>query len=214
MGISPSQARPGNERPGSSPAYRRTAGDRDRGQAAAAPRPRRRVLTRSPLERWPPRRGDRGAPLHGGDAAERGERPSTGPTSPTRPTATGCWSPSAGARRTRRARRRTSPVRGRAVSPAPGPCGPPRPRCRRTASRRSRRRRWGCGLASELTSRGASTTDVMPRRELEDEPDGGAPTSAGGNRGARGRYGCRLAADPHAGWDQRLSVPSSPVRIW
>ena len=70
--------------------YRRTAGDRGRGQTrpfggvgpgrrprhlrpAAAPRPRRRVRPGRPRAR-PPRRGDRRAPLHGGDAAERGEQ--------------------------------------------------------------------------------------------------------------------------------------------
>ena len=45
--------------------------------AAAASRPRRRVRPGRPRAR-PPRRGDRRAPLHGGDAAERGERPALG----------------------------------------------------------------------------------------------------------------------------------------
>ena len=40
------------------------------------------------------------------------------------------------------------------------------------------------GLASELTSRGASTTDVMLRRQLEDQPHGGALLRRC-NRGAR-----------------------------
>ena len=43
----------------------------------AAPRPRRRVRRRR-REARPARRGDRGAALHGGDAAERGERPPLG----------------------------------------------------------------------------------------------------------------------------------------
>ena len=42
--------------------------------------------------------------FHGRDAAQRGERRYAGPTASTRPTATACSSPSAGARRIRRAR--------------------------------------------------------------------------------------------------------------
>ena len=38
------------------------------------------------------------------------------------------------------------------------------------------------GLASELTSRGASTTDVMLAGELEDDPDGGALLGRGDRR--------------------------------
>ena len=52
---------------------------------AAAPWPRRRVRPRRPRARPPRRRG--GAPLHGRDAAERGERPPLGPNGrkPTSP---------------------------------------------------------------------------------------------------------------------------------
>ena len=77
-------------------------------------RPRRRVR-RGRRRAGPPRRGDRGAPLHGGDASERGERPAVG-------------------------RRRRGGRRGRDVGG-----GPPRARRPRTRSCRSRRRWWACG---------------------------------------------------------------------
>ena len=111
---------------------------------AAAPRPRRRVRPRRPRAR-PPRRRDRRTPLHGRDAAERGQRPPLG-------------------RRRRRGRRRRGaghrppeqdepggrddgrPVReGRRRPRFSGRCGPRRARRPRTASCRSRRRWWGCG---------------------------------------------------------------------
>ena len=60
---------------------------------ATCERPRRRgrgvEYAEVAVERGRPRRGDREAPLHGGDASERGERPAVGPTSPRRPPATG-----------------------------------------------------------------------------------------------------------------------------
>ena len=101
------RVRPGNERARILAGYRRTAVERGRGQArpfgaadltrrprqlppASSSRPRRRVRRGRPEAR-PPRRGDRGAALHGGAAAERGERPPVGRQSPSLPPATGCW---------------------------------------------------------------------------------------------------------------------------
>ena len=67
----------------------------------AAPWPRGRVRPGRPRA-WACRCGDRGTAVHGGDAAQRGER--VAPTSSIRPTATACSSPCAAARPTRRAR--------------------------------------------------------------------------------------------------------------
>ena len=167
--------------------YRRTAGGRGRGQArpfvaadlaavlATCHRPRRRVRGCRPRAR-PARRGDRG------DASERGERPPVGRRrrGGRRRRRAGDGPPrqdEPGGRDEGRA------VREGAMSPSRSRrCGPPRARRPRTKSCRSRRRWWGCGfqaaaraagvepvtahsgrvgLASELTRRGASTTDVM-----------------------------------------------------
>ena len=101
--------------------YRRTAGDRGRGQArpfgvsdlaavlATCHRPRRRgrgveseevALERGPLATD----GDRGTAVHGGGCGAARSARCAGPTSLIQPTATAFSSPSAGARRTKRAR--------------------------------------------------------------------------------------------------------------
>ncbi len=79
-------------RPGPSAPLRGGGPDRRPRQLppASSSRPRRRVRRGRPEAR-PPRRGDRGAALHGGAAAERGERPPVGRQSPSLPPATGCW---------------------------------------------------------------------------------------------------------------------------
>ena len=109
--------------------YRRTSGDRGRGQArpfgvsdlaavlATCHRPRRRgrgVESRPDRHRAGASRcGDNRVAVHGGDAAQRGERAALGPPSSMRPTATAFLSPCAGAKPIRRARRTVAVPRQR-----------------------------------------------------------------------------------------------------
>jgi len=119
--------------------YRRTAGDRGRGQArpfgGGGPRGRPRHLPPAELARArprvrasrprarSPRRRDRGAPLHGRDAAERGERASLG-----RRRRRGRWRRRAGHRPPREDEPGAVARRGRSRSASVGWRGPVR-RC-------------------------------------------------------------------------------------
>ena len=87
--------------------------------------------------------------------------------SPTRPAATGCWSPSAGARRTKEGETKDVPFVKDGIARAL--------RTLQTATTpEPEDRAVSLSPLTELTSRGASTSNVDARRELEDEPDGGA----------------------------------------
>ena len=187
---------------------------------ATCHRPRRRVRRGRPRAR-PPRRGDRRAPLHGRDAAERGEQPPLG-------------------RRRRRGRRRRVPrhrppeqdepggrADGRpvretrvarairtlrsAANPAPAdgvvPLSPKMVGLRFQAAARAAgvervtAHSGRVGLASELRSRGASTADVMlagnwKRSRMVAHYSAGATAERGAVAGARrsaGRHGRRDA---------------------
>ena len=161
--------------------YRRTAGERGRGQArpfgaadlaavlATCHRPRRRgrgvESDQVALERGRLDAVIAGVALHGRDAAQRGKRAALGPTLPIRQTgryarhrATASRAPSA----------RCAPLRVRSRATAWCRCRPQMVGLRFTAAalaagveKRMTAHSGRVGLASELTSRGASTTDVM-----------------------------------------------------
>ena len=136
-------------------------------RARPRPAPRRQAIGAEGRARPFGTAGPGRRPRHLPSAAGAASRPTPSPSSRGRP----------------RYRDRGAPLHGGAASPArSGRSGPPeKPGDGGTASCRSRRRWWGCGSSVEHV--------CDARRELEDEPDGGAllglgqPRSAGLSRG-------------------------------